>query len=85
MRRTKGSVKLLRAPGSQAVKAQRCGVSQGTISKWISGQKPPTYENRKTLRAQFGIEHADWDVAADASDLGEEGGSMRESRESLQG
>jgi transcriptional regulator with XRE-family HTH domain len=41
--------------------ARRCGVSQASISLWISGRAKPEHENRMALMIQYGIELDAWD------------------------
>lgn len=41
---------------SQAALAERCGVSQTTLSAWERGENMPTADNLKTLAAQLHID-----------------------------
>ena len=52
----------------QASKDQ-VGVSQAVISKWISGERTPAYENRKELLAQYGIGLDAWEQPAQKHDV----------------
>ena len=49
---------------TQAKVARRCGVSQAVISKWISGERRPVYENRKELFERYGIGLDTWEQPA---------------------
>ena len=49
---------------SQKIVARKCGVSQTVVSQWISGERKPTYENRKELLAQYGIDMDAWEQPA---------------------
>ncbi len=49
---------------TQKVVARKCGVSQTVVSQWISGVRKPTYENRKELLKQYGIEMDAWEQPA---------------------
>lgn len=58
--RTRGSVALMRLPNSQAEIASALHVAQPMISRWISGEKKPSAENRAALQKVFGIDPAWW-------------------------
>jgi transcriptional regulator with XRE-family HTH domain len=59
--KNQGSVLLRRTHKPQRAIARKCGVSQGTVSKWMSGEVKPEYENRKTLLELYGIPLDAWD------------------------
>lgn len=67
--RTQGQARLLRLTKkyTQGKIARKCGVSQAVISLWISGQRTPTYDNRKTLLTEYEIGLDDWERPAEVA------------------
>lgn len=61
--RTEGQRKLLVVSHkyTQKAVARKCGVSQAVISKWISGDRTPSYENRIMLADKYGIDLDAWE------------------------
>ncbi|WP_438041432.1 helix-turn-helix transcriptional regulator [Sorangium sp. So ce128] len=59
--RSEGSVLLQKAPGTQAEKARKLGVTQGTVSRWETGKSAPrSYEDRDACRRVYGIPLEAW-------------------------
>lgn len=59
--RSEGSEQLRKAPGTQAEKARKLGVDQGTVSRWQSGSSSPRgHGDRDACRRVFGIPPDAW-------------------------
>ncbi|WP_437647844.1 helix-turn-helix transcriptional regulator [Sorangium sp. So ce362] len=59
--RSEGSVLLQRAPGTQAEKARRLGVTQGTVSRWETGKSSPrSFDDRDACRRAYAIPLEAW-------------------------
>ena len=46
---------------TQEAVARKCSVSQSVVSRWISGSRKPTYENRIVLADKYGIDLDAWE------------------------
>lgn len=62
--RNEGSRVLAGVDSIQAEVARRCGVSQATVSNWISGKYTPTIRHRRTLESAYKIPFNAWDSPA---------------------
>jgi transcriptional regulator with XRE-family HTH domain len=59
--RSEGSELLRKAPGTQAEKARKLGVDQGTVSRWESGRSSPRgHEDRDACRRVYDIPLEAW-------------------------
>ncbi len=48
-------------PGSQAELARRLDVTRGAITRWLTGGRLPTLQNRVLLQSLYGIHLLAWD------------------------
>jgi transcriptional regulator with XRE-family HTH domain len=57
---TKGAAKLAKAPGTQQEKADRLGVKQQTVSRWLADGAVPLGEQLIKIEQEYGIPLGDW-------------------------
>ncbi len=58
--RTKLAAWMRRTRVTQTMLAQRLGLSQSCVSKWLSGLARPSDEHREELRALAGVDPDEW-------------------------